>query len=795
MKKQDNNGRASVSRFVSTSVTFLMLISLALNPILGLGQSRAPRTAEVKAEGPASSPNPLVPLTVFSNPAAINLPDSQLTSVSSNITVSGTSGPISSITLTVTNFTASQGAADFDLLLVGPGGQKFMVMSDVGGNFDPMTNANITLSDAAAGLLPNTGAIVSGTFRPTDYGANANLPPAAPAGPYSTPATAGAATFTSVFGGLSGASVNGTWTLWVADDTGSGGTGASIAGGWSMDIVTTPAALPTTTTIASSLNPSFTNQAVTFTSNTTSSSTVNTGVVNFVDTTTGATLCASVPVNSSGVATCLAAANTLSERRHTIQATYVGNASFSTSNGSLVQTVNFPTSRVGNTFTNAGGISIPDVGGTSIPYPSNIIVSALTGTISKVTLTLTNATFPQTADYNFLLVGPGGQTFLFMSDAGGAFNASTGVTLTFDDAALNPLPNSGSIATGSYRPTDYSADSDFFPAPAPPAPYNAAAPAGVATFASLFGGAAPNGTWSLYPIDDTGGGTGSVGSWSLTFITSGDAPTTTVISGSPNPATTAQSVLYTATVTSSGSPVTVGNVTFRRGATVVCANVPLNGSGVATCNQPALPQGDYVVTADYNGSPGAFNISSGSFTLMVNSPTVVTCNNFANNGGITVTNASIGSPYPSRILVNGLGGTITKVTLSLNGLTTPNPDDLDLLLVGPGGQTFVFMSDAGGNNAITGVNLTFDDAAATQIPNSTIIASGTFRPGSYTGGSDAFPAPAPAGPYNLAATDGVATFATVYNGISPNGSWSLYSIEDTGDAVNTTLTGWSLPRQ
>jgi hypothetical protein len=217
----------------------------------------------------------------------------------------------------------------------------------------------------------------------------------------------------------------------------------------------------------------------------------------------------------------------------------------------------------------------------------------------------------------------------------------------------------------------------------------------------------------------------------------------------------------------------------------------LNGSGQATCNQPAFTQGDHVITADYNGQPGQFNISSGSTTLQVNSPTVISGNNYANNGGITIPNASVANPYPSRIIVSNLGGTISKITVSLNGLTTPTPDDVDLLLVGPGGQKFLMMGDTGGSNALSNVNLTLDDAAATALPDATLITSGTYRPASYTG-SDIFPAPAPAGPYNPAAPDGAGTFASVFNGLTPNGTWSLYAVEDAGDAVNTTLSGWSI---
>jgi hypothetical protein len=786
----------SVIRVLSVQIIVLVLVTTPIATLGGSPTAVIESGQSARPQALSSSNGSLIPTTVFSNPALITVPDNNGASAQSNITVSGTSGPISSMTLTLTGLTAAGNAFmdDLDFLLVGPGGQKYVFLSDVGGFFSNTNGTiNVTLSDAAASLAPNSGNLSSGTYKPTNYTGDPdtfNAP--APAGPYLNAAPAGGDTFTTAFGGLSGSSVNGTWSLFIEDDTSSAGSSATVNGGWSLDIVTTPAALSTTTIINSSVNPSFRNQAVTFTSTTTSSTTVNTGVVDFLDTTTSVLLCNDAPVNASGVATCIAAANTLSERIHNIQATYVGNATFSTSNASLNQTVNCPVTGSSPTFTNGCGISIPDAGGTPIPYPSNIVVSGLSGSISNVTLTLTNVNFPSTNDHNFLLVGPNGDKYIFWSDAGGSV-ASTGQTITLSDAAATQLPSSGSIATGTYRPADYNVDIDNFPAPAPAGPYASAPPAGSGTFASVFGGDAPNGTWSLYASDDTGtANTSSIGSWSLTFTTTGDAATTTVITGNPNPSTTAQAVTFTATVTSGVTPVTVGTVTFRRGATILCAGVALNGSGQATCNQPAFTQGDYVITADYSGAAGQFNISSGNVTQQVNSPTIQTGNNFANNGGITIPNSSVANPYPSRIIVGGLGGTISKVTLSMNGINAPNPDHTDFLLVGPGGQKFLFMGDAGGTTAISGVNITLDDAAAAALPDNTVISSGTFRPASYTGDSDIFPAPAPTGPYNPAAPEGAGTFANIFNGISPNGTWSLYAVEDTGDALNTTLTGWSL---
>jgi hypothetical protein len=61
------------------------------------------------------------------------------------------------------------------------------------------------------------------------------------------------------------------------------------------------------------------------------------------------------------------------------------------------------------------------------------------------------------------------------------------------------------------------------------------------------------------------------------------SPTTTTLNSAPNPSTYGQSVTLSATVvkTSDSSPVTIGTVTFKEGATTLGTGTP-NGSGIAT---------------------------------------------------------------------------------------------------------------------------------------------------------------------------------------------------------------------
>jgi hypothetical protein len=169
-------------------------------------------------------------------------------------------------------------------------------------------------------------------------------------------------------------------------------------------------------------------------------------------------------------------------------------------------------------FTNPAPITFTT--GSANPYPSNITVSGLTGAITDVNVTLHNINMPFPDSLDILLVSPTGRRLILMSDAGGIAGA-TGVTLTLDDAAAGNIPDGGPLVTGSFRPTDFGTG-DTFPGQLPP--YPDPAPAGLATLASAFNGAEPNGVWSLYVVDDgtLGGGGNIMSGWSLD-ITAGGA--------------------------------------------------------------------------------------------------------------------------------------------------------------------------------------------------------------------------------------------------------------------------------
>jgi hypothetical protein len=158
------------------------------------------------------------------------------------------------------------------------------------------------------------------------------------------------------------------------------------------------------------------------------------------------------------------------------------------------------------------------------PYPSLINVSGLTGTVTRVTVSLNNLNHFYPDDIDILLVGPDGKNAIIMSDVGGNVPAA-GVTLTLDDAAIAPLLDNGPLVSGTFQPTNAEAG-DSFPSPAP-------APNGGSAL-SVFNNTDPNGTWSLYVLDDAAIDSGTIdGGWSLSITTNCASPTP---SPSPTPA-------------------------------------------------------------------------------------------------------------------------------------------------------------------------------------------------------------------------------------------------------------------
>jgi len=175
---------------------------------------------------------------------------------------------------------------------------------------------------------------------------------------------------------------------------------------------------------------------------------------------------------------------------------------------------------------------------------------------------------------------------------------------------------------------------------------------------------------------------------------------------------------------------------------------------------------------------------------------------FSNSGAIEISDINAGTepepavPYSSDIDVIGLNGVVTQISVTLNGLSHSSPDDLDMLLIGPSGQTFHFWSDVGGANAVENVSVTIADSGESALPDSGAIVDGeTYRPFNADTTGDEFPVPAQGGPYNEPASAGIATFASVFNGLTADqvsGTWNLFVTDDTDGNGGSIARGWSL---
>ena len=143
------------------------------------------------------------------------------------------------------------------------------------------------------------------------------------------------------------------------------------------------------------------------------------------------------------------------------------------------------------------------------------------------------------------------------------------------------------------------------------------------------------------------------------------------------------------------------------------------------------------------------------------------------------------SNYPGTVSVSGLGGTVTKVTLTVIELT--GSSDLDMALVGPNGAAVMLMSDACSSAASKEI-WTFDDAASVFVSSGSCPFGqrSSVRPTNYGDpeDDDLSVNGGPAGPF----TNSLA----VFNGIPPDGDWKLFMLDDTEGSVGFQMPAFAL---
>jgi uncharacterized repeat protein (TIGR01451 family) len=347
-----------------------------------------------------------------------------------------------------------------------------------------------------------------------------------------------------------------------------------------------------------------------------------------------------------------------------------------------------------NTFVNTNSIVIPDHGPGS-PYPSIINVTGLTGYVSKATVKLTGLTHSFPSDVNVLLVNPAGRSTLLMSHNGGSYSV-TNVTLTFDDSAPTALPDNSRIATSTNRPSRFG-PAVTLPTPAPAPPYSA-------SLAAL-NNTIPNGVWSLYVLDDSGGDSGILASgWSLSLSTLNPvSPLDDLAAGmtvSPSSVYIGGTLAYIINVTNLG-PVTAPNVqvadALPDGCTLVGAiytagtvsytagivywsigDLPVTGTASMTMTVAPSVAGTFLNVATVSGNVTDLNLANNSPQVFAQSisPLPATLSGSVTNGFFLLTvTAEPGLNYMVQASTNLTSWVSLGIYTATNGTFTV-PDTL-----------------------------------------------------------------------------------------------------------------------
>jgi len=171
---------------------------------------------------------------------------------------------------------------------------------------------------------------------------------------------------------------------------------------------------------------------------------------------------------------------------------------------------------------------------------------------------------------------------------------------------------------------------------------------------------------------------------------------------------------------------------------------------------------------------------------------------------ITISDNQPANPYPSAIAVSGLSGEITDVNVRLRGISHTCLDDLGIVLEAPSGQTLLLMNGVGpvaacpdSSAGVSNIDLTLDDAAATQLQDDAVPTTGAYRPANHQPSGttlDPFDPPGPGSSYGNPGPKlgGTATLASAFGAADANGTWKLFVRDFAGGDAGEIARGWSI---
>jgi len=272
------------------------------------------------------------------------------------------------------------------------------------------------------------------------------------------------------------------------------------------------------------------------------------------------------------------------------------------------------------------------------------------------------------------------------------------------------------------------------------------------------GKTSPNATTLFNLATVANGGTGTTDAWNS--VNRNISTTVTAVSDAPSGAgslvITNEDQTYTLTTANFGfsDPRDIPAETFSR---VLITTLP--ASGTLKLNGANVAANTYILVAD---------ITAGKL--------VYTPATDYNNTLTTVTNTTTVSPalaipdkttVTSTLNISGATGNISDLNLGVN-ISHTGVDDLIITLTAPDGTVVTLFNRTGGGINANDLVVTFDDEATTSVTvipnNGTTTTAGSYRP---------------------------ANPLTVFDGKSPNGTWTL-TVTDVSNGDTGTLNSWSL---
>jgi uncharacterized repeat protein (TIGR01451 family) len=668
------------------------------------------------------------------------------------VSVSGITNFVQNVTVTLSNLSHTF-PHDISMLLVGPGGQKSILMS-AAANHSSVSNATVTFDQSAALALPASGQVVSGSYQPENYNPTNFFPANAPVGPYTANL--------SRFAGLSGTNISGAWSLYAFDN--SQGDSGAVANGWAVTVTT--------------ITPVNQIADVSASVATTGSSTLLGGAQ---------TNTITVANNGPGSAANVVVTNVLSSGL-SFSSTSLPQSAYTLSGQSLVYNLGTLASgsnlsfTVVSTATAVGAQSdTASVGTTQIDpnLGNNVLAAAINVNLPVADLvasiSASNAVpVGGTLTYSLKVSNLGPNTAL---SATGLLKAGAGMQL------VSALPSQGSAVVESLVATNDAALANFGDIPA-------GGSATLTVVGSAITAGTANGSWTVSSVSSDPVSSNNVASLAVavstphpiiiadgvTLVSQGQTPAGTI---NPNQAVTVAFTLENVGLTPTASLI----ATLQSSGGVTPGGVASQTYGAIAPGATATE--NFTFTA--HGSPGAVITATLALTDGTNSYGNVAytfllplSSTFTNSTGIIIPDSGAGNPYPSVIVVTNITGVVSKASVTLNGFTHSFPHDVNAMLINPSGQKLILMGHVGGPYSVTNLTLTFDDGASNSLP-STMLSSGVYLP-TQIAPQDVFP--------GISGTpDG--TTLSVFDGMPASGAWSLYVYDDTpGNGGN--IASWTL---